>query len=138
MTPVALPVGTRVVVGAFTASGVTHMVAPQVFEPLIPRSLGSPRAWVYASGAAELVCAAGLVTRQRWAPAATVGVLAGIWVGNWSMALAWQRSERRPAWQKAAAWGRLPAQLPLMWWAWTSPTGGGIRRGPGAARKLSP
>lgn len=114
-----LPVGTRVVVASFATSGVVHMVAPQIFEPLIPPILGSPRGWVYASGAAELACAAGLITRQRWAPAATVGVLGGIWVGNWHMALRWQRS-RRPAWQKAVAWARLPAQLPLMWWAWTS------------------
>lgn len=137
MTRQSLPPGTRIVVGSFAASGVTHMVAPQVFEPLIPRTLGSPRAWVYASGVAELVCAAGLATRRTWAPPATVAVLAGIWVGNWSMAAAWQRSPRRPAWQKALAWGRLPAQLPLMWWAWTSPVDGGIRRDGEAAPKLS-
>ena len=35
-----LPLGTKAVAGAFAASGVVHMVRPQVFEPLIPPQLG--------------------------------------------------------------------------------------------------
>ncbi|MCU0302081.1 MAG: hypothetical protein MUF35_10855, partial [Candidatus Nanopelagicales bacterium] len=77
--------------------------------------------WVLGSGVAELVCAAGLLTRQPWAPAATTATLAVVWVGNLQMALDVQRS-RRPGWQKAAAWARMPLQLPLLSWAWTSPT----------------
>ncbi len=115
------PVGTKVVIGAFTLSGVVHLVRPQVFEPLIPERLGQPRPWVVGSGVLELVCAAGLATRQRWAPALTTATLAGIWVGNLQMALDVQRS-RRPAWQKAAVWARMPLQVPMMKAAWTSPT----------------
>ena len=92
-----LPVGTKTVIGAFALSGVVHLVKPQVFEPMIPERLGAPRRWVYASGALELACAAGLATRQRWAPAVTTATLAGIWVGNLQMALDVQHS-RRPAW----------------------------------------
>ena len=116
----APPVRTAIVIGAFAASGVVHLVRPGVFEPVIPPVLGDPTPWVIGSGVAELVCAAGLATRQPWAPAATTGALAVVWVGNVHMALGFHRS-RRPAWQKAAAWARLPLQVPLMWAAWTSP-----------------
>ncbi len=137
-----LPMGTKIVVGSFATSGVVHLVAPRVFEPLIPRALGAPRPWVWASGLAELGCAAGLVTRRRWAPAATAATLGVIWVGNWSMAVQWQRSSRRTTLQRASAWARLPLQLPLMWWAWNSPTGtsgtGGSGGSVAPARRLDP
>ena len=115
-----LPGGTRIVIGAFALSGVVHLVRPAVFAPLIPRQLGDPGPWVLGSGVAELACAAGLATRQPWAPAVTTASLAVIWVGNLQMAIDLQRS-RRPTWQKAATWARLPVQLPLMRAAWESP-----------------
>ena len=55
---------TRRIVGLallFIASGTTHLVRPQVFEPIVPRALPARRELVYASGVAELVCAAGLL-----------------------------------------------------------------------------
>ena len=120
--PMPLPVGTRIVIGAFTVSGVAHLARPALFAPLIPRQLGDPAPWVLGSGVAELVCAAGLVTRAPWAPAVTTGTLAVVWIGNLKMAVDVQRS-RRPTWQKIAAWARLPVQLPLMRAAWGSPRG---------------
>ena len=120
---IGLPVGTKMVAGAFALSGVVHLVRPEVFEPLIPPALGAPRAWVMGSGVAELACAAGLVTGQRWAPAATTATLAVVWVGNFQMALDMQRSNR-PGWQKAATWARLPLQVPMMRAAWRSPVRG--------------
>ncbi|MCU0282502.1 MAG: hypothetical protein MUD13_01175 [Candidatus Nanopelagicales bacterium] len=115
-----LPVGTTMVAAALGGSGVVHLVRPEVFEPLIPMWLGDPRPWVLGSGVAELACAAGLVTRRRWAPGAATATLAVIWVGNLQMALDLQGS-RRPTWQKAAAWARLPLQVPMMRAAWRSP-----------------
>lgn len=123
-----LPAGSHIVVAAFTTSGVVHLVRPQVFVPLIPRALGPATPWVIASGVAELGCAAGLATRRPWAPAATTATLAAIWVGNWSMALKWQRSERRSTAQKVVGWARLPLQVPLMVWAWKSPVVSSPRR----------
>lgn len=117
-----LPLGTKAVIAAFTASGVTHLARPEVFYSLMPRRLGSPRPWVLASGGAELACAAGLATRQPWAPYATAATLSVIWVGNWTMALRWQRSDKVSAARKAVAWARLPVQVPLIVWAWRSPT----------------
>ncbi len=116
-----LPIGTKIVVTAFTVSGVTHLVRPQVFRSLMPRWLGDPKPWVYASGVAELVCAAGLLTRQRWAPAATVATLSVIWVGNVQMAVNLQSSAKVGSAAKVAGWLRLPLQAPLIHWAWNSP-----------------
>ena len=47
--------------GLFITSGTTHLVKPQVFEPLVPHALPRRRELIYASGVAELVCAAGLL-----------------------------------------------------------------------------
>ena len=112
--------GARLVAGAFALSGVTHLVRPEVFEPLIPPALGPARPWVVGSGVVEVACAAGLLTGRPWAPAATTATLAVVWVGNIQMAVEVQRSDR-PAWQKAAAWARLPLQVPMMWAAWNAP-----------------
>lgn len=116
-----LPIGTALLVGAFTVSGVVHMVRPAVFDPLIPPVLGPPRPWTYTSGVAELACAAGLVTRQPWAPKATAGLLAGVWVGNWWMAIAASRAQRRKPALIAVAWARVPLQIPMIRAALRSP-----------------
>lgn len=118
----SLPAGTWVVLGAFAISGTVHLVRPQVFEPLVPRILPAPRATVLVSGVAELACALGLASRQPWAPGASAALLLGVWPGNWTMALAWQRSPRRGRPAKALAWARLPVQVPLVIWALRSPT----------------
>ena len=115
-----LPAGTKMVAGAFATSGVVHLVRPQVFEPLIPQILGPAKPWVIGSGVVELVCAAGLVTGQRWAPGASALALTAFTVGNLQMAVDMQRSER-PAWQKAGAWARIPLQWPMIKAAWNSP-----------------
>lgn len=119
-----LPYGTKIVAGSFVISGVVHFAAPQVFGPLVPRELGDYRPWVYASGGVELVCAAGLVTRQNWAPVATAVTLAGLTIGNAQMLRLWHKQER-PKWQQAIAAARLPLQVPLIKWALESPTKNG-------------
>jgi uncharacterized membrane protein len=103
----------RALAAAFTASGVLHLVRPQVFFPLVPPQLPNRRAWVVGSGVAELVCAAGLVTQQRWAAPATAAVLLGVWPGNWWYAVRTQRSDAHPA-HKAVAWARVPLQVPMV------------------------
>jgi uncharacterized membrane protein len=117
----SLPIGTKIVAGAFLASGVMHLVRPQVFEPLVPRALPARREIIIGSGAVEIACAAGLLTRQSWAPAASSALLVAVWAGNVTMAVTWQRSEKVSPAMKAVAWARLPLQLPLIRWAWRSP-----------------
>ncbi len=46
-------------------SGALHFAKPEPFAAIVPRRLGDPQPWVYASGAAELACAAGLATLAR-------------------------------------------------------------------------
>jgi uncharacterized membrane protein len=97
-------------------AGVSHLAAPKAYEGLIPAALGAPKPWVYASGAVELACAAGLAhprTRSvaAWAAAA---LFVAVFPGNVTMAA---RSTGRSSAYRAAAHARLPAQAPLVWWA---------------------
>lgn len=103
--------------GLLAAAGTAHFAVPRPFDAIVPRLLpGSPRAWTYASGAAELALAAGLVLprTRRAAALATAGFFAGVFPANVKMAVDWRD---RPAPLRAAALGRLPLQLPLVLWA---------------------
>lgn len=110
----------RLVAGAFLASGVTHLVRPTFFEPLIPPALPRPREIVYASGAVELVCAAGLLAKARWAGPASAALLVAVWPGNLQMALDATSRVRQGGAQPrdlalaAVAWARMPLQIPMI------------------------
>jgi uncharacterized membrane protein len=100
----------------FGASGVGHLVSPALFEPLIPGWLPHPRAVVYTSGIAELICAGGLLRRTKWARSASVLLLLGVFPGNVQMAVTASRlTPGRWTKRKVLAIGRLPLQLPLIW-----------------------
>ncbi|MFC9086156.1 DoxX family protein [Nocardiopsis dassonvillei] len=102
--------------GLFVASGVLHFAAPRPFQAIMPRSLPAPRAWVYGSGAAELVCGAGLLTRRAWAGPASAALLLAVWPANVQMALdSGTGRPRGPADNRLVAWGRVPLQIPLVW-----------------------
>jgi len=92
-------------------------VVPEVFDAMIPDRLPGPaRAWTLASGAAELAVAAAVAaprTRRAGGLAAAVLFIA-VLPGNVVMARSW--SNRPPA-LRAAAWARLPLQVPLVLWA---------------------
>ncbi|WP_217169236.1 DoxX family protein [Streptomyces sp. AC512_CC834] len=103
--------------GLLATAGVAHFAQPRPFDATVPRSLpGTPRAWTYASGVAELALAAGLaVPRTRKAAALTAAAFfVGVFPANVKMAWDWRH---RPTPQKAAAFGRLPVQVPLVLWA---------------------
>ena len=107
--------GPNVVAGAFATSGIVHLVRPGVFTPMIPSWLPAPTVLVYASGVAELVCAAGLIGRRPWAGPASAAVLVAVFPGNVQMALDVWADADAPAGMKTAALVRLPLQLPLIW-----------------------
>lgn len=115
-----LPGGTKFLIGAFTLSGAVHLAKPDVFYSLIPPALGSPLAWTVASGILELICAIALYRRTWWAPYLTTAALATVWVGNWWMAYDLIDAGNTVALVIAVA--RLPLQIPLLIWAWRSPT----------------
>jgi uncharacterized membrane protein len=112
-------VDSRHIASAFLTSGTVHLVRPGVYRRLIPRWLPAPTAVVYASGVAELVCAAGLLTRRRWAGPASAALLVGVLPGNVQMALdATAAARRRPTPARVAyaagTWARLPLQWPMI------------------------
>lgn len=105
--------GRRFLMAIFAGSGVLHFVRPRPFESIVPPALPRKRQLVYLSGAAELVCAAGLARRARWAGPATAAVLAAVWPANVSMAVESTRKKQSLVLQMMA-WARVPMQLPLI------------------------
>lgn len=100
-------------------AAVMHVRAPRFFEGLVPAWVpGTPRAWNLASGAAEAAAAALLLPeRTRRAGGALAAVtLVGVFPANVQAALDGGTPGLRGfAGSAAAAWLRLPLQLPPVW-----------------------
>ncbi len=101
-------------------SGIYHLVAPEFYERIVPRPLGHARFYVYASGVVEVLAAVLLAaprTRRAggWVCAA---LLVAVFPANVQMALdGGARGASGIVGSSAAAWFRLPLQVPLVWWA---------------------
>ena len=108
----------KVVIGAFLVSGTVHLVKPEVYEPLMPSWVPAHRDVILASGVAELVCAAAMMLppTRRLAGLASAALLVGVLPGNIKMAV--DASRTRKTGFKAAAYARLPLQLPMIRGAW--------------------
>ena len=113
-----VPRDVALLAGIFTVSGVTHLVKPEVFEPLMPAWVPRHRDVIIWSGFAELGCAAGLLHPATRRPAAltSAALLVGVFPGNLKMAV--DASRTRSTKFKAIAYGRLPLQLPMIRIAW--------------------
>jgi uncharacterized membrane protein len=109
-----LPLDAKALVGILAASGAIHLARPATYEPLMPSFLPAHREVIYASGVAELLCAAGLLhpRTRKAAGYAGAALLVVVFPGNVKMALDAQRGRNTPL--KAAAWARLPLQLPMI------------------------
>ncbi len=109
-------VAPRVIAAMFAGSGVIHFVKPQPFISIVPRILPKPLWMVYLSGAAELICAVGLLARTRWSGLASAALLAAVLPANVQHALdVTARSEGSDRWKVVLAWARVPMQIPLIW-----------------------
>ncbi len=98
-------------------AGVTHFVVPKFYDDIVPRALpGPPRFWTQLSGAAELAVAATVAypRTRRAGGALAAGLLVAVFPGNIQMAFDWRD---RPPRERAMAYGRLPLQAPMVWWA---------------------
>jgi uncharacterized membrane protein len=98
-------------------AGISHFARPKMYDAIVPGFLpGSPRTWTYLSGVAELAVAAAVaVPRSRRAGAfAAAALFVAIFPANVKMAHDWRH---RPPAHRIAAYGRLPLQGPLIWWA---------------------
>ncbi|MDG2497384.1 MAG: DoxX family protein [Aquiluna sp.] len=112
-------IGPKVVIGAFLLSGILHLIAPEVFLPLMPDFLPFPKELVYLSGVAEIVAAIGLIAKLRWAPIFTALVLLAVWPANWWAAI--EATSQGDTITAIISWLRLPLQLPLIYWAIKAP-----------------
>jgi uncharacterized membrane protein len=113
----------KVLAGAFVVSGVVHLVRPETFEPLMPKLVPAHREVIYASGVAELLCAAGLLHpgTRRVAGWGSLLVLLGVYPANFKMAGDALKTDN--ARFKAASLARLPLQLPMIRTAWRAAQG---------------
>jgi uncharacterized membrane protein len=107
-----------VLAAMFASSGIVHIVRPQSFAAIMPRSIPERhhKNLIYLSGLVELVCSVGLLRRAGWAAPASVAVLGAVFPANVQMALD-AGSGRNPgaADKTLIAWGRLPLQVPMVW-----------------------
>jgi uncharacterized membrane protein len=103
----------KLLAGIFAVSGVLHLLAPKVYEGIVPRWLPRHREIVYASGVVELVSAAGLLAGAGWAGSLSTATLVGVWPANVQMALDATRAGR-PLAAQAGLWGRVPLQIPMI------------------------
>ena len=93
-------------------SGVLHLLRPRTYEWLVPPELGSARAWVLASGVAEIGTAALLAAprTRRGGGWAAAGLLVGFVPAHLHT---FRVVPRRPL-PLAVAAVRLPLQLPMI------------------------
>jgi uncharacterized membrane protein len=89
-------------------------VRPETFMPLMPEAIPAHREVIYASGVAELVCAAGMLhpRTRRVAGLASAALLVGVFAGNVKMALDAMKTKNTTF--KAVSLARLPLQLPMI------------------------
>ena len=103
--------------GLLLLSGTTHFASPRPFDSIVPRALpGRARWWTYASGAAELAVGAAIAVpaTRKVGAACAAGLFTAVFPANVQMAVDWRD---RPLPLRALAYGRLPAQVPLVLWA---------------------
>ena len=106
--------------GLLAGSGTLHLVAPGFYRRVVPRVLGHADAVVAVSGVCELACAALLLipATRRLGALATAALLVAVFPANVQMALdGGLDGASFPANNAAAAWLRLPLQVPLVLWA---------------------
>lgn len=118
-TIAGLPIGSWVLVTIFNVSGIMHLINPEAFLWLMPPFLPFPIELILVSGVAELAAALLIVLRSPIAPYLAVAVLIAVWPANWWFAIDALQNNPELA---LIAWLRIPLQLPLIWWAWKTPT----------------
>ena len=98
----------------FAASGTLHLVRPKTYAPIMPELIPRKREVIIGSGVLELACAAGLLhpRTRNLAGWASAGLLLAVYPANLKMANDARQGDNTAF--KAASYGRLPLQLPLI------------------------
>ena len=112
-----MTLGCRVMGLMYVAAGLSHFVATQFYERIMPSYLPAHRELVLISGAAEIAGGVGVLVpaTRRLAAWGLVLLLLAVFPANLWMA---QHPESYPGVPLWAIWLRLPLQLPLLAWAW--------------------
>jgi uncharacterized membrane protein len=112
--------------GTFIATGALHFVRPRMYEAIVPEYLPAHRELVYASGVAELLGGAGVLSERTSRPAGwwLILTLLAVFPANVEMAVHAERFRRIP---EPLLWARLPLQAALIAWVW----GAALRAGNG-------
>ncbi|WP_137145313.1 hypothetical protein [Mycolicibacterium sp. CR10] len=98
--------------------GALHFAAPKPFDTIVPAELpGSPRAYTYGSGVAEIAVGGLLVApkTRRIGALAAIALYLGVLPANVNMVRLWKD---KPLPMRAAAVARLPMQIPMITQAW--------------------
>lgn len=100
----------------FVLAGIWHFLHPVTYLAIMPPQLPAPLALVYASGVGEILGGLGLLVpaTRRLAGLGLLALVVAVFPANIYMALI-HKQLGIPGW---VAWGRLPLQLPLLWWVW--------------------
>ena len=100
----------------FVGAGVLHFLRPATYLAIMPPQLPQPLLLVQLSGVAEVLGGLGLLWHRtrRLAGWGLLTLLVAVFPANVYMALIHEQLHI-PGW---VAWGRLPLQPVIMWWAW--------------------
>ena len=98
-------------------AGTAHFLNPDFFDAIVPPwAPGSARFATYASGVAELLVGLGIVIKRtrRLALWSAAALFVAVYPANLYMAWDWRDRELA---DRLVAYGRLPLQIPMIWWA---------------------
>ena len=100
--------------GFLIAMGIGHFLVPKPFDAIVPEELpGSPRAYTYASGVAEVGTGVLLLAprTRRLGALTAVALFLGVFPANLNMVRLWWD---KPLPMRIAAIARLPLQIPMI------------------------
>ena len=107
----------KLLAGFLAMAGVAHFLNPGFFDAIVPPwAPGSARAATYVSGVAELLVAVGIIAVRTRKLALWAAALLFVAVYPANLYMAWDWRDRELA-DRLVAYGRLPLQIPMVWWA---------------------
>jgi uncharacterized membrane protein len=108
-----------VVMGVFVLlAGLQHFVNPDFFNDIVPPWLPpSESFWTYASGVAELVIGAMLISSRYRGPGALAAIALFVAVYPANIYMVWDWRDRELS-ERLISYGRLPLQFVIIWLAW--------------------
>jgi len=112
-------IGLWLLAAFYVAGGTGHFVLTPFYVRIMPPMLPAPLALVYISGVAEILGGLGVLygPTRRFAAWGLVALLIAVFPANVYMAVA-HLPFAGLAGKSWVQWGRLPLQIPLLWWAW--------------------